>query len=351
MDAVTIERPAAALSALRDCADILQCPVTGETLVAVEDGWTSAGGARRYSIDHGIANLCAALDPRMPDHASARMGKAFPEDTPPAACEGPDYAGIESREILVAKARQSQFVEILDRQLPNRAIVLDAGCGTGRLTNFLGLSWDRRVFGGDICLDALRLANGLRERFRIANAAFLRMDLFRPPFRDDSLDIVIANSVLDHTADARKRFEALLCKVKPGGCILIGGYNSYGRLPSLWRRWASERFAPALDFVDGRLNSGRQNQGGRQARLRDQRRGPRETRHSIDEILAWFDAAEVDFLSSIPAADGSPLTNSTPLFEPSSRGSRTVRAAAQLQTLLTGGREGGVFIMIGRKRR
>jgi SAM-dependent methyltransferase len=341
MGVVTIERPAAAPSALRDCVDVLQCPVTGEPLIAAEDGWTSAGGARRYSIDHGIANLTAPLDPRVSEHASARVGKAaLYEDMSSAACEGPDYEGIDSREILVAKARQNQFAEMLDRQLPSRAIVLDAGCGTGHLTNFLGLSWDRRVFGGDTCLNALRLANGFRERFRIANAAFLRMDLFRPPFRDDSLDVVIANSVLGHTANARKGFEALLCKVKPGGCILIGGYNSYGRLPALWRRWASERFA----------TSGRLNGGGRTARLRDQCRRPRETRHSIDEILAWFNAAGIDFLSSIPAADGSPITNSTPLFEPSSRGSRTVRAATQLQMLLTGGREGGVFMMIGRKR-
>jgi SAM-dependent methyltransferase len=79
-----------------------------------------------------------------------------------------------------------------------------------------------------------QLTNGFRERYRIANAAFLQMNLFRPPFRDDSIDIVICNGVLHHTGEPRKGFEALLRKVKPGGYILIELYNRYGRLPTLW---------------------------------------------------------------------------------------------------------------------
>jgi hypothetical protein len=75
-----------------------------------------------------------------------------------------------------------------------------------------------------------------------------------------------------------------------------------------------------------------------------------ETRHSIDEVLDWFDAAGVDFLSPIPAADGSPFTNDTRLFEPHPRSTAVGRWAAQMEMLLTGGRDGGLFIMIGRKR-
>jgi hypothetical protein len=70
----------------------------------------------------------------------------------------------------------------------------------------------------------------------------------------------------------------------------------------------------------------------------------------VDEVLGWFDAGGVDFLSSIPAADGSPFTPSTRLFEPHPRGTRTGRVATQLEMLMTGGRDGGLFIMIGRKR-
>jgi hypothetical protein len=66
-----------------------------------------------------------------------------------------------------------------------------------------------------------------------------------------------------------------------------------------------------------------------------------EFRHSIDEVLGWFDTAGVNFLSYIPAADGSPFTNDTRLFAPHSRATRTGRCATQLQMLLNGGRDGG----------
>lgn len=347
MSSVRIETqvPTPPPSALRDCAGILECPLTGAALIAGRDGWFSDGGGRHYPADDGIPKLFAPVDAAISDHDVTETVKAFYEETP-----FPNYDDIESRESLIGKAQQGLFAAALDEQLSDRAIVLEAGCGTGQLTNFLGLSWRRRVIGGDVCLNSLLLANGFRERYRIANAAFLQMNLFRPPFRDGSLDVVISNGVLHHTGDARLGFEALLRKVKPGGLILIGLYNSYARLPTLWRRRAFERFGPALYFLDRRLASARLNEGRWQAWFRDQYRHPHETRHSIDEVLGWFDGGGVDFLSSIPAADGSPYSTAARLFEPHARGTVTERIATQLQMLLTGGRDGGLFIMIGRKR-
>jgi len=166
----------------------------------------------------------------------------------------------------------------------------------------------------------------------------------------DRVDVVICNEVLHHTQDARAGFVALLRKVRPGGLILMGLYNTYARLPTLWRRWAFERFGPNLYFLDRRLTAARLSEGRWRAWFRHQYCHPHETRHSIDEVLGWFDASGVDFLSSVPAADGSPFTSATRLFEPHSRGTMTLRAAAQLEMLLTGGRDGGLFVMIGRKR-
>ena len=346
MNLVGVEaRASTRLSAFRDCSDILECPVTGEPLVAAEDSWVSRTSGRRYPIEDGISRLFASLDPPMAGRDVTEMVKAFYEETP-----FPNYDDLDSRESLATKSREGLFAAALDDQLPDSATVLEAGCGTGQLTNFLGLSWKRRVFGGDVCINSLCLANGFRERYRIANAAFLQMNLFRPPFRDDSIDVVICNGVLHHTHDARAGFEALLRKIKPGGLILIGLYNSYARLPTLWRRWAFERFGPMFYFLDHRLTSARMNEARWEAWFRDQYRHPHETRHSIDEVLGWFDASGVDFLSSVPAADGSSFTNTTRLFEPHSRGTLTLRAATQSQMLLTGGRDGGLFIMIGRKR-
>lgn len=330
-------------SLLRDCADLFECPVTGAPLRCDPEGGFRTDAGLGYAVEDGIPRLFAASDAATAD--VTELVKAFYEETP-----FPNYDDIESRDTLVAKARRNLFVAALDAQLPDDVTILEAGCGTGQMTNFLGLSRQRRVLGGDVCLNSLRLANGFRERYRIANAAFLQMNLFRPPFRDGSIDVMISNGVLHHTGDARAGFAALLRKVKPGGLVLIGLYNRYGRLPTLWRRRVFKLFGPAAYFLDRRLTSAQLNEVRWQAWFRDQYRHPHETRHSVDEVLGWFDAGGVDFLSSIPAADGSPFSPATRLFEPHPRGTSTKRLAMQLKMLLSGGRDGGLFIMIGRKR-
>jgi SAM-dependent methyltransferase len=175
------------------------------------------------------------------------------------------------------------------------------------------------------------------------------MNLFRPPFRDESLDVAISNGVLHHTGDAKAGFNALLRKVRRGGFILVGLYNSYARLPTLWRRRAFERFGASLHFLDRRLTSGRMNEGRWQAWYRDQYAHPHESKHSIDEVLGWFDESGVEFLRSIPSHDGQTFTRDTPLFEPVPRGLASIRIATQLNMLISGGQDGGLFIMVGRK--
>jgi SAM-dependent methyltransferase len=329
----------------RDYASILACPITGEPLRETADGFVNAARTRHYPIENGIPALFAPTDPERSAGDVTDLVKAFYEETP-----FPNYAEGETRDTLAAKARRNRFVRALDDGLPGDAVVLEAGCGTGQLTNFLGLSDRRRVFGGDICVNSLRLANGFRERHGIANAGFLQMNLFRPPFRDASVDAVIASGVLHHTGNARLGFETLLRIVKPGGVILLGLYNRYARLATLARRWAFTRFGPALHFLDRRLVSGGHGDAQRQAWFRDQYQHPHETRHSIGEVLRWFDAAAVDFVASIPPVAGTPAAAALSLFEPQGHSTAARRLALQLGMLLAGGRDGGLFIVVGRKR-
>ena len=71
--------------------------------------------------------------------------REFYEETP-----FPDYEDFDSASTLVRKARQGRFAKLLDDQLPPGARVLEAGCGTGQLTNFLSVA-NRSVFGADLC--------------------------------------------------------------------------------------------------------------------------------------------------------------------------------------------------------
>jgi SAM-dependent methyltransferase len=328
---------------LRGCADLLACPVSSAPLIAVAGGFATADGARHYPVVDGIGRFFVPTDRQCGAGDVTDLVKAFYEETP-----FPNYAAGETRATLAAKAQANHFLRALDDAVPADAVVLEAGCGTGQLSNFLGLSEGRRVLGGDICWNSLRLAEGFRERESIAGAAFVQMNLFRPPLRDASVDLVIANGVLHHTGDARAGFEALLRIVKPGGVVLLGLYNRYARLATLARRKVFAHFGTRAHFLDRRLGRG-QDTPQRQAWFRDQYRHPHETRHSIGEVLCWFDESGVDFLGSLPRSDGAPIAAAS-LFAPQARRTPARYLALELGLLLRGGRDGGLFILLGRKR-
>jgi len=176
------------------------------------------------------------------------------------------------------------------------------------------------------------------------------MNLFRPPFRKQSFDVVVSMGVLHHTSDCPGAFLSIAPLVKPGGLIIIGLYNWLGRLPTLWRRRLIETFGDAGARLDPRLR-GRGEAARREAWFMDQYKHPHETRHSISEVLRWFDAAGFDFTSCVPTIGDVEFSEDMQLLIPHSPGRARDRLATELDMLLSGGADGGLFIMIGRRRR
>lgn len=330
-----------------ELSDILVDPATGGGIRVSGKALESASTGRVIDMIDGIPNFFVPAN--FPSGGDLKdvtdMVKAFYEKTP-----FPNYDGFDSRDSLATKARRGLFAAMLDEQLPEGAVVFEAGCGTGQLSNFLGMSWKRRVFAGDICLNSLRLAKGFADRHSIRNVAFLQMNLFRPPFRDGAFDVVISNGVLHHTGDCEGAFQSILAKLKSGGLVLVGLYNSYARLPTLWKRWAFRKFGPTLHFLDPRLADWSKKPERIKAWFMDQYRHPHETKHSMDEVLSWFDRHGVDFLNGIPHPDGTEFGEHESLFAPHSPGTTAKRAMTQMGMLASGGKDGGLFIMIGRKR-
>lgn len=116
------------------------------------------------------------------------------------------------------------------------------------------------------------------------------MNLFKAPFRDGTFDVVISNGVSHHTSDPEGGFRSLAAKVKPGGHIIVGLYDSYARLPTLWKRWLFRTFGKRLFFLDDRLKNWQVQPQRVRAWFMDQYNHPHESRHSMDDVLAWFAA-------------------------------------------------------------
>jgi SAM-dependent methyltransferase len=337
-------RAGAANVALIPALEILRCPRCHGRMADAEQALVCHGCSQRYPITDGIPQLFVPNDWGVGKLDVTDIVRDFYEETP-----FPNYDDIDSRETLRKKARLGVFARLLDEQIPADALVLEVGSGTGQLTNFLGMSWRRRAIGADLCMNSLKLAKDFRDRFGIVNADFIQMNLFRPPFADASMNVVIANGVLHHTADPEGGFRAILATLKPGGTIVIGLYNWLGRLPTLWRRRLIEVFGDRMAALDRRLRREGLNTGRWAAWFRDQYKHPHESRHSMDEVLGWFKRNDVEFLSSIPSIGDVEFDENDPIFAAHRSGTRLDRLSTEIEMLLSGGSDGGLYIMVGRK--
>lgn len=327
--------------------DLFVCPGCAAALQARPDGSSISctGCGHAFPVDNGIPQLFWPTEWTSKVDVT-ELVKSFYEETP-----FPNYDDLDSPESLRLKAERGVFARLLTEQLPFGAKILEAGCGTGQLSNFLALTWGRSVFATDMCLNSLRLGHGFKERFQIANVTFLQMNLFKPVFKAESFDFVISNGVLHHTGDPFLGFETLVKCLKPGGFVIIGLYNTYARLTTDCRRAIFRLTGDRLTFLDPRHRVKGLSDIRKQAWFKDQYKHPHESKHTIDEVLGWFDRVGVEFVNSIPKAMAAqPFTADEKLFEPQPRGSTADHFLVQAGMLLGGGREGGLFVMIGRKK-
>jgi hypothetical protein len=71
----------------------------------------------------------------------------------------------------------------------------------------------------------------------------------------------------------------------------------------------------------------------------------------MGEVLHWFDENGFEFTNAVPKTSvWEPFSNDERLFETARRGTTFERGLAQARMFFTGNREGGFYIMIGRKR-
>jgi hypothetical protein len=89
----------------------------------------------------------------------------------------------------------------------------------------------------------------------------------------------------------------------------------------------------------------------RRAWFADQYQHPHESKHTFGEVLDWFENTGFEFVRGIPALrpDDDGLEGET-LFERQSPGTPIERGIVQATEIVAAGqKEGGFFIMIGKK--
>ena len=332
-------------SKLYDDLDILMCPACGGDLKTAGDAIKCTQCPNSYRIEDGIPLLFWPNEWDSSKKDVTDIVKSFYEKTP-----FPNYEDTEDVGSLVQKARKGIFARLLNEQIPFNAKVLEVGCGTGQLSNFLGVS-QRFVYGTDICLNSLKLGQQFKENNNIERVRLYQMNLFRPIFKEESFSVVICNGVLHHTGDPFAGFRSISRLVKKGGYILIGLYNKYGRITTDIRRVIFRITNNAFKFLDPRLRDKSIGDVRKLTWFLDQYKNPHESKHTIGEVLKWFDQTGFEFVNSIPKAQLSEkFSEKENLFESSPRGNWFDHFIAQSHLISTGNKEGGFFLMIGRKK-
>lgn len=324
---------------------LLRCPRCASPLR--RDGLTESlvctGQSHGYSLERGLPRLLPVSGEEGAEPVTRRI-RRFYEENP-----FPDYDGFEDLATLLERAQEGVFARLLDEQIPFGTRVLECGCGTGQLANFLGIA-HRTVIGTDLSLASLALAEEFRARHGLQRVYFLQMDLFHPVFPDACFDVVICNGVLHHTADPRGGFLRLARLVRPGGHLLVGLYHRYGRLPTDLRRLLFRLLGPRFPALDPRFRRQKLAGGRWAAWFADQYRNPHETSHTIGSVLKWLPEAGLELVKTIPKTRlGEGFSETERLFEPEPPGGAVERFLCEVAQLWSGSREGGFFTVIGRR--
>ncbi len=306
-------------------------------LERIAGGFSDAKTGAFFPDQYGVPSLLAGIDTSGSDQVTGRI-KAFYEEHP-----FPNYDGVQVFGDLVRRGESNPFSKALLDAIGYNKLVLECGCGTGQLSHFLSLN-NNHVLGIDLSTSSLKLALEHKVRNKVPRVAFVQMNIFELGIKDEVFDVVISSGVLHHTRDARRAFDAIVKKVKPGGIVMVGLYNWFARVPTWMRSKLLGLFGPKIDYVvRNRIRDARK----AEIWIKDQYYNPHETWHSIDEVMDWFRANKIEYLNCQPAIWGRAPGK---MFERTDPSSKPVRVLTQISWLGTISAEGALFVLIGRKQ-
>jgi len=139
--------------------DMFCCPKCGGDLSFSSESFDCLNCHQPFQVLDGVPSLFWPNEWDTSKEDVTDKIKSFYEETP-----FPDYDEFDNLGSLINKAKKGIFAKLLDDQIPFGTRILDCGCGTGQLTNFLSIA-SRTVIGTDICMNSLIMA----EKFKEAN--------------------------------------------------------------------------------------------------------------------------------------------------------------------------------------
>jgi SAM-dependent methyltransferase len=124
---------------------------------------------------------------------------------------------------ISASAIYLMVTRALEHRHKGGSVLLDVGCGTGRLWAYVGDRFDHYLGA-----DAVRY-DGFPEE-----GTFFRIDLNRPlPLEDNTAGVVTAVETIEHLENPRAFFRELVRLTRPGGWVIVTTPNQLSLLSKL----------------------------------------------------------------------------------------------------------------------
>ena len=268
----------------------------------------------------------------------------------------PNYEFNDDRRTIQQKGDANSYTYELKKFIGHGKKIIEIGAGTCQLSNYLALGTNNTIVAFDANLNSLKLGQKFSEKHSIKNIHFACADIFDDRIEESTFDFVICNGVLHHTKNSFEAYRSSLKILKKNGYILIGLYNSIGRVRTKIRGFLYKFFGkkylltfdPVLRKID-KLSIKKID-----AWIKDQYVHPVERSHSFDEILDWFKKTNINFVNSYPPCGflksmetENHLEN---LFIKGNESNFFERILSQIQMIFTKpGTEGGLFLFFARK--
>tara|TARA_B100000780_G_C21111443_1_gene449176 strand:+ start:1358 stop:2245 length:888 start_codon:yes stop_codon:yes gene_type:complete len=261
----------------------------------------------------------------------------------------PNYKANENMISFLDRGNKNIFIKKLKSHIGMGKKILEVGCGTGQVSNYLAAQTNNQVFGLDLGINSLNIGKEFADKNDIKNVFFINGDLFEDIFEEEKFDVIYCSGVLHHTDQPKEGFKNLVRLLKPNGIIIIGLYNWYGRIWTVLKSklLSFSFFKKYAWIVDNKLKEFKYHPAKYHAWYQDQFQHPVESLHTFCETSEWFDQEKIKFTLSVPSITTDDEIN---FNEPQDKGKKFMRIVKQISMIFNHfGKEGGLYIFVGRK--
>jgi len=205
---------------------------------------------------------------------------------------------------IIMKGRKNLFIKKIIEEIPSNIQIIETGCGTGQLSNFLSATTNNKIIATDLCEHSIRLAKEFNQKYISSNKLdFINCDIFNNSIKKEISDLTFALGWMHHTKNCELAFKEVLSLTKKDKYVIISLYNKIGRFKTTLILYLSKIFGKKIiKYLDPRVKKIKTLEK-KNTWITDQYFNIHETRHSYNEVEQWckkYNATILNFFPGTP---------------------------------------------------